>query len=134
MGLGFRLCGGHVCIKERLVVRDLHLDIATGSSGIHGGSDFSQHPAHRSPAPYSENHERDFTALKVLLIPDAFIRGQHDIKTCLLGGAEQIAVLQRGPATLPRFRDRVANKGTCKAARSIVIEEDQHRLEAGIFV
>jgi hypothetical protein len=120
--------------KGRLVIRDLHLDIATQSSGIYGGSDFSQHPAHRSPSPYSLNHERDFTALKILLILDAFIRDQHDMETCFLGGVEQIAVLQRGPATLPRFRDRVANKGTCKAARSIVIEEDQHRLEARIFV
>jgi len=59
-----------------------------------------------------------------------FVRRHQNVKPGGFGGVKKIAILQRGPATFPRLGDGVVQKCFRKATRDIIIEQNQHSLEA----
>lgn len=105
----------------------VHLRIATWRTGIHGCGDTIKIQLDSRPLRIAENHQRDFPAGEILLVPNILVGAEKHVVTGFLGPLDQFAVFQLMSADLPGTSDVVAGETASNRLRSAVIEQDFHR-------
>ncbi|MCU1233294.1 MAG: hypothetical protein JWP63_1261 [Candidatus Solibacter sp.] len=104
------------------ISRQLYFDIAACCSGIHRGGDRFQPLANESPSTLTENNQSDSPSTQILLVLDALIARYHHIERRILGGLQQVAVLEQVPTACTRFDNRMSFQRLSKPSRNIIVE------------
>ncbi len=72
----------------------------------------------------TQNHQRQFAALQILLIFEALIGRDHDVKPVIFSGLQKIAVGKPRPALFRRRPDVVCCEIGPELIRDVLIEQD----------
>ena len=94
--------------QENLRQWNLHLSVAAGCGSIDGRNDKLHVRPYIGPLLFAYENNCNFPACEVLRIPNVFVSGQNDLKTCGFCRVKKIAVLKCVPSFMRGGADGVA--------------------------
>ena len=112
--------------QRALLVRDVHLGIAAGRGGVHGGGDDVEVQSNTRPLRSAQHHKGYSAARKVLLIAHILVGGEKYVETGPLRRCQQVAVGQRIPSPVLGLCNGVARKEPGNAARRYMVKKNEH--------
>lgn len=116
------------------LVRDFYLGKAARRGGIDGFDDALDVTPKARPLLPAENHSRDLTARKILLIAHVFVGGKQHIEPGLFRRVEQIAISEPVPTLLCRSADSVPFEIRTEWYRCRLIEKNKHLSRVSRFL
>jgi hypothetical protein len=101
-----------------LLVRDVHLGVAAGRGGVHGGGNDVEVQSNTRPLRSVQHHKGYSATREVLLIAHILVGGKKRVETGPLRRSQQVAVGQPIPSPVFSLCDCVSRKepGRCRAA------------------
>ncbi len=80
-----------------------------------------------SPSAFSQSHNSNSPARKILLVVKILVGGQEHLETRRFGCAKQFSIFQLVPPACPRLRNGVAlNQEPGKRSRRAIVEQNEH--------